>query len=92
MMFSLTLLLALSIIGAKTEERQDFSDDELGLVFQGTLTFLYRLLFLLYAEARDLLPVQEQRDSCRIPSLQRMKESIAQRAGPIFGGGWRKTG
>ncbi len=29
--------------------------------FSGTLTFLYRLLFLLYAESRDLLPVREVR-------------------------------
>ena len=34
---------------------------ELDAVFHGTLTFLYRLLFLLYAEARDLLPVKEAR-------------------------------
>src|SRR6266566_1737159 len=29
--------------------------------FSGTLTFLYRLLFLLFAESRDLLPVREVR-------------------------------
>ena len=31
----------------------------LDTIYQGTLTLLYRLLFLLYAEARDLLPVSQ---------------------------------
>ena len=35
----------------------DFSEEKLAAVFQGTLTLLYRLLFLLYAESRDLLPI-----------------------------------
>jgi hypothetical protein len=48
-------------------------------VFLGTLTFLYRLLFLLYAESRDLLPVREVRGYYEI-SLQRLKEEIAAQA------------
>jgi hypothetical protein len=48
-------------------------------VFQGTLTFLYRLLFLLYAESRDLLPAREVRGYYEI-SLQRFKEEIAEKA------------
>ncbi len=51
-------------------------------VFNGTLTLLYRLLFLLYAESRDLLPVKEVRGYWE-RSLTRLKEDIAERAGPI---------
>lgn len=51
-------------------------------VFQGTLTFLYRLLFLLYAESRGLLPVKEERGYWE-HSLTRMKEEIASKAGKI---------
>ena len=39
----------------------NISQDTLNTVYQGTLTSLYRLLFLLYAESRDLLPVKEVR-------------------------------
>ena len=51
-------------------------------VFNGTLTLLYRLLFLLYAESRDLLPVKEVRGYWE-RSLTKLKEDIAERAGPI---------
>jgi len=34
-------------------------DAELARVFSGTMTFLYRLMFLLYAESLELLPVNE---------------------------------
>ncbi|MDQ6661823.1 MAG: Eco57I restriction-modification methylase domain-containing protein, partial [Chloroflexota bacterium] len=50
--------------------------------FNGTLTFLYRLLFLLYAESRDLLPVREKRGYYG-KSLERIKEQIAEKAGTI---------
>lgn len=52
-------------------------------VFQGTLTFLYRLLFLLYAESRGLLPVKEERGYWE-HSITRMKEEIASKAGKII--------
>ena len=52
-------------------------------VFQGTLTFLYRLLFLLYAEARDLFPVKEVRGYWE-KSLTRLKEEIAHAARKIL--------
>jgi hypothetical protein len=39
----------------------DISQETLNTLYQGTLTLLYRLLFLLYAESRDLLPVKEVR-------------------------------
>jgi len=35
--------------------------ENLDAIYEGTLRLLYRLLFLLYAEARDLLPVQGER-------------------------------
>ena len=49
-------------------------------VFNGTLTLLYRLLFLLYAESRDLLPVKEVRGYWE-RSLTKLKEDIAERGG-----------
>ena len=52
-------------------------------VFQGTLSFLYRLLFLFYAESRSLLPVKEERGYWE-HSLTRMKEEIAEKAGKII--------
>ena len=50
--------------------------------FSGTLTFLYRLLFLLYAESRDLLPVREVRGYYE-KSLEKLKRLIADRAGTL---------
>ena len=53
-------------------------------VFNGTLTLLYRLLFLLYAESRDLLPVKEVRGYWE-QSLTKLKEDIAEKAGTYCG-------
>ena len=50
--------------------------------FGGTLTFLYRLLFLLYAESRDLLPVREVR-GYHEKSLEKLKRQVAEKAGNI---------
>jgi hypothetical protein len=50
--------------------------------FNGTLTFLYRLLFILYAESRDLLPVRQERNYYE-HSLERLKQEIARDAGPL---------
>lgn len=55
------------------------TQDELDVAFEGTLTFLYRLLFLLYAEARDLLPVREVRGYYK-KSLSRLKKEVARHA------------
>jgi len=60
----------------------DLSDDRLKIIFQGTLTLLYRLLFLLYAESRDLLPVREIRGYYEA-SLKKIKEEIAEKAKDI---------
>lgn len=66
-------ILALS----DAERKAELSDH-----FQATLTFLYRLLFLLYAESRDLLPVRETR-GYREASLTKLKEEVAEAAGPL---------
>ena len=65
-------------LALKREPDEDFRRQ----VFNGTLTLLYRLLFLLYAESRDLLPVKEVRGYWE-RSLTKLKEDIAERAGPI---------
>jgi hypothetical protein len=44
-------------------------------VFAGTITLVFRLLFLLYAESRDLLPVHDQL-GYRKKSLQALKERV----------------
>ena len=62
----------------KREPDEDFRRQ----VFNGTLTLLYRLLFLLYAESRDLLPVKEVRGYWE-QSLTKLKEDIAEKAGNI---------
>jgi type I restriction-modification system DNA methylase subunit len=59
----------------------DLDDHKLATVFQGTLTLLYRLLFLLYAESRDLLPIHTR--EYRGASLQRTKDEIKEAAGAI---------
>lgn len=55
------------------------SETELEDIRQATLTLLYRILFLLYAEARDLLPVRES--PYEAISLDRIKKQIADAAG-----------
>lgn len=55
------------------------TDDELRDIYEATLTLLYRLLFLLYAEARDLLPIRE--GPYREASLRKIKEEIADKGG-----------
>lgn len=61
---------------------KNLPQEELDTIYQGTLTLLYRLLFLLYAEARDLLPVREVRGFWEA-SLARMKKEIADHAADI---------
>ena len=55
------------------------ADEELKDTFEATLTLLYRLLFLLYAEARDLLPIREA--AYKAASLKQIKEEVAEHAG-----------
>ena len=63
----------------------DLSQARLDEIFQGTLTLLYRTLFLLYAEARDLLPVRDPRGYFKA-SLTNIKREIAEAAGTIADG------
>ncbi|GAB4190469.1 MAG: hypothetical protein OHK0022_03280 [Roseiflexaceae bacterium] len=70
-------------IRAQDGTRADFGPERLDTIFRGTLTFLYRLLFLLYAESRELLPVRSVRDYYSI-SLTKLKEEIASKAGTIL--------
>lgn len=67
------------LLSLSEEEREQ----SLKAVFQGTLTFLYRLLFLLYSESRNLLPVSEVRGYWDL-SLSRLKKEIADHAGTII--------
>jgi len=60
----------------------DMTQSDLDTVFHGTLTFLYRLLFLLYAEARDLLPAREVRGYFDA-SLKKLKQDVANAAGDV---------
>ncbi len=58
-------------LGVQTE-----TDESLKETYSATLTLLYRLLFILYAEARDLLPVEEQ--AYHHYSLTRFKQRVAE--------------
>jgi len=73
------LLPAAQQLALKREPDEEFRRQ----VFHGTLTFLYRLLFLLYAESRDLLPVKEVRGYWE-RSLTRLREEVANKAGDIL--------
>lgn len=61
---------------------EEISQERLDQLFHGTLTLLYRVLFILYAEARGLLPARETRGYWN-KSLGRLKAEIAEAAGPI---------
>ena len=63
----------------------DMSQETLNTVYQGTLTLLYRLLFLLYAESRDLLPVKEVRGYFEA-SFTKLKQQVVNEAGTIEDG------
>jgi hypothetical protein len=59
------------------------SQERLDAIFQGVLTLLYRLLFLLYAEARDLLPVRETLEYSGV-SITSIKREIGDAAGSLL--------
>src|SRR5205807_5855636 len=63
-----------------TPEQLAKLDKQLKPFFNATLTFLYRLLFLLYAESRSLLPVHVNSVYYQ-HSLQKLKQDIADQAG-----------
>lgn len=66
----------------RNKVQDQLSPEDLDAVFQGTLTLLYRLLFLLYAEARDLLPAREIRGYFEA-SLTKLKREVAEAAGTL---------
>jgi len=72
----------LANLRARSKTSPAIDDALLSTIFQGTLTLLYRLLFLLYAEARGLLPVAEARGYGPV-SLTQMKGEVAAAAGTI---------
>ncbi len=72
-------LLRADLLLLHEEER----NRELAPYFTGTLNFLYRLLFLLYAESRELLPVHDERYSKQ--SLEALKQEISGIAGEYAG-------
>ncbi|MBV8316313.1 MAG: N-6 DNA methylase, partial [Planctomycetaceae bacterium] len=67
----------------RLDQKGEPTEGELADVFEATLTLLFRLLFLLYAESRDLLPIREAPYGAA--SLKRIKEEIAERAGVALG-------
>jgi hypothetical protein len=68
----------------RLKEKGQPSPEELSDIYEATLTLLYRLLFLLYAESRDLLPVRE--GPYGEASLKKIKEEIAGKAGVALDG------
>jgi hypothetical protein len=60
-------------------QNKEQTDEQLTDIFEATLTLLYRLLFLLYAESRDLLPIREA--PYQAASLKTIKDEIADKAG-----------
>lgn len=52
-------------------------NDNVDLIYQGTLSFLYKILFLLYAESRNLLPINQE--NYRGYSLSLLLKEIAEK-------------
>lgn len=55
------------------------SDEELAEVFRASLVFLYRLLFVLYAESRELLPLIDANEFS--VSFKEVRDEIAEQGG-----------
>jgi len=60
-----------------TENKLAPTPDTCRLLYGSALILLYRLLFILYAEARDLLPLQDNRSYQRKYSLDAIKRDAA---------------
>ena len=69
-------------VRASEGDGSDLSQVRLNEIFRATLTLLYRLLFLLYAESRDLLPAREVRGYWEV-SVSKLKQEIEKAGGPI---------
>ena len=63
-------------------DKSAFTDEALNSAFTATMTFLYRLMFLLYAESLGLLPVIEERGYGEL-SLRQLKKELAEAGGAI---------
>jgi hypothetical protein len=74
--------LANSLAIADTKPSKQFSRDYLEEVREAALLLLYRLLFVLYAEDRNLLPVQDRRYYAY--SLRRIREDIRDKRDKSF--------
>ena len=59
-----------------SESNLPATPDTYKLIYDHSLILLYRLLFILYAEARDLLPLQENRAYYRKYSLHAIKNDV----------------
>src|SRR5262249_29400470 len=71
------------IADMRTKGVSKFDEEALATVFSGTMTFLYRLMFILYAESLELLPVHEGPGYYE-HSLYRMKQEIADAGGMVL--------
>lgn len=69
-------------IRAREGSDADLSQQRLDLIYESTLVLLYRLLFLLYSESRDLLPVREVGGFYE-KSLSRIKGEIGSAGGTV---------
>ncbi len=70
------------IADMRSQGVDDISPDDLGRVYTATMTFLYRLMFTLYAESLELLPVYETRGYGEF-SLYGLKKTLAEKAGAV---------
>jgi type I restriction-modification system DNA methylase subunit len=59
-----------------TDNRLDPTPETNKLIYDNSLILLYRILFILYAEARDLLPLQDNTRYRRVYSLEAIKKSV----------------
>ena len=62
---------------------KDINDEALATVFNGTMTFLYRLMFTLYAESLELVPINEIQGYRKL-SLYNIKHEIAEAGGTVL--------
>jgi hypothetical protein len=67
---------------ASLEVKRVPSEDQLKDLFKEAIYFLYRLLFILYAESRDLLPVSDSEVYRETYSLEHLRGMVEQRIRP----------
>jgi hypothetical protein len=72
-----------SIADMRAKGISDFDDAALATVFSGTMIFLYRLMFILYAASLELLPLRDVHHYGE-RSLDRMKHEIADADGTVL--------